>query len=125
MVLNRATILRTAARIQGAYYVGTGLWPVVHMRSFEAITGPKRDEWLVKTVGLLLAVAGSALLADPTLASRSTRVVAGGSAVTLAGVDVDYVARRTIRPVYLLDAAAEAGLLAALAIGMAEAPPRR
>jgi hypothetical protein len=39
---------------QGTYYAATGLWPILWMRSFEAVTGPKQDHWLVKTVGALV-----------------------------------------------------------------------
>jgi hypothetical protein len=39
-------------------------------------------------------------------------LVAAGSAGTLAAIDVVYVAKRCISPVYLLDAVAEIGLLA-------------
>jgi hypothetical protein len=52
---------------QGLVYVTSGLWPLVHLRSFEAITGPKTDRWLVKTIG--------ALIAEPGLLQR--RAVAG------------------------------------------------
>ena len=31
---------------QGAFYAVSGLWSIVHLRSFEAVTGPKRDDWL-------------------------------------------------------------------------------
>lgn len=31
------------ALVQGAYFVVTGLFPLVHMKSFEAITGSKVD----------------------------------------------------------------------------------
>ena len=47
---------------QGIYYVATGLWPILNMRSFEMVTGPKRDKWLVKTVGALITAIGSTLL---------------------------------------------------------------
>ena len=57
------------ARVQAAYYVLTGVWPLVDIRSFEAITGPKADRWLVKTVGVLVATTGVAL----ALASRRRR----------------------------------------------------
>lgn len=43
-----------ATKFQGIYYVASGLWPLLHMRSFEAVTGPKRDKWLVNTVGALI-----------------------------------------------------------------------
>jgi hypothetical protein len=47
--------------VQSAYYLLTGLWPLVHLPSFEAITGPKTDDWLVHMVGLLACVIGATL----------------------------------------------------------------
>jgi hypothetical protein len=98
------------ARLQAIFYIVTGVWPFVSIRSFEAVTGPKVDRWLVKTV----AVIGAAL----ALASRRRQlapeivVVAAGSAAALAAIDTIYVARRRISPVYLLDAIAESALVA-------------
>lgn len=96
---------------QGVFYLAMGLWPIVHLRSFEAVTGPKLEGGWVKTVGALIAVVGGTLLAaglrrrvHPELIS-----LAAGSAVSLAAVDVIYSPQR-IAPVYLLDAVAE-GLL--------------
>lgn len=102
------------ARIQAVYYVATGVWPLVDMRRFEAVTGPKTDRWLVKTVGVLVATTGLSL----ELAARRRRfppelvLVAAGNAAALAAVDGVYVAKRRISPIYLLDAAAEVALLA-------------
>jgi hypothetical protein len=102
------------ARLQAIFYIVTGVWPFVSMRSFEAVTGPKVDRWLVKTVGALVAVIGCAL----ALASRRRQLapelalVAAGSAAALATIDTVYVAKRRISPVYLLDAVAEIALLA-------------
>jgi hypothetical protein len=102
------------ARLQAIVYIVTGVWPFVSMRSFEAVTGPKVDRWLVKTVGALVAVIGSGL----ALASRRRQLapelvlVAAGSAVALATIDTVYVAKRRISPVYLLDAVAEIALVA-------------
>ncbi len=48
----------SGASLQGIYYVATGLWPILNMRSFEMVTGPKRDKWLVKTVGALITAIG-------------------------------------------------------------------
>ena len=45
------------AWVQAGYFVVTGVWPIVHMRSFLAVTGPKTDLWLVKTIGVLVTVA--------------------------------------------------------------------
>ena len=105
------------ARLQAIFYIVTGVWPFVSMRAFEAVTGPKVDRWLVKTVGALVAVIGCAL----ALASRRRQLapeivlVAAGSAASLAAIDTVYVARRRISPVYLLDALAEIGLVTAWA----------
>jgi hypothetical protein len=102
------------ARLQAIFYIVTGVWPFVSMRSFEAITGPKVDRWLVKTVGALVAIIGCAL----AVASRRRQLapelvlVAAGSAAALATIDSVYVAKRRISPVYLLDAIAEIALLA-------------
>ena len=102
------------ARVQALFYIVTGVWPFLSMRTFEAVTGPKVDRWLVKTVGALVAVIGCAL----ALASRRRQLApeivlaAAGSAAALAAIDTVYVARRRISPVYLLDAVAEIALVA-------------
>ena len=102
---------------QGGYYVATGLLPFVSRRAFEAITGPKREWWLVQTVGALVTVIGGALVS--AAGRRRTQpellFVAAGSAAALAGIDVVYVARRRIAPTYLGGAAVQAGLLCTLA----------
>ncbi len=101
------------AYVHGGFYLVTGIWPLLSMRTFEAITGPKVDRWLVKTAGILITAVGLGL----TLAARRDRVtpeiaVTGvGAAVGLTAVDVIYVSRGRISPVYLLDAAAELGLI--------------
>ena len=103
---------------QGLYFAATGIWPLLHMRSFEAVTGPKVDKWLVKTVGLCITCIGGTLLA----AARRDRVtpeirgLAVSSAVSLAAIDVYYSATGRISPIYLADAVAEAGLAGALAL---------
>jgi hypothetical protein len=49
-------------RIQGAYYLATGVWPLIHRPSFEAaISGKKRDFWLAETVGAITAAVGLTL----------------------------------------------------------------
>ncbi len=50
------------ALVQGIYFLVTGIWPLISMRTFLTITGPKTDLWLVKTVGLVLAVIGAVLI---------------------------------------------------------------
>jgi hypothetical protein len=112
------------AVVQGLYYLATGIWPLVHVESFLAVTGPKTDLWLVYTVGALVGVVGAVLL----VAARSGRVtpevalLAAGSALALTAIDVIFVARRVIDPIYLADAAAEVVLLLWWAVAWARKP---
>jgi hypothetical protein len=98
---------------QGAFFVTTGLWPILHMRSFEAVTGPKTDKWLVKTLGGLIAAVGAAIVVGRSEHARMLPVLGAGAAAALGAADVVYVAKKRISPVYLLDAVVEAGLIGA------------
>ena len=113
-MISQPHILRT----QGAYYLVTGLWPLIQLASFEAITGPKVDDWLVRMVGLLAAVIGATLVLAARQGNRSLEifVLAIGSASAFTAVDVWYVARGQIAPVYLADAVVELGLIVLLVL---------
>jgi len=107
--------IRIVAIAQAIYFIPTGLWAIFHISSFEAITGPKVDRWLVKTVGALVGVVGG-VIAMAGVRKRVTPeiVVLGiGSAAALGAIDVVYVAKRRISAVYLLDALGEVVLIAA------------
>lgn len=97
---------------QGIFYLLTGIWPILHLPSFEVVTGPKTDDWLVKTVGVLVAVIGGVIAA----AARSGRItgeivlLAAGSALGLAAIDLVYALSDVISPIYLLDAGVEIGI---------------
>jgi hypothetical protein len=98
--------------LHGTLYVVTGVWPLLHMRSFELVTGPKRDKWLVNTVGLLVAVQGAIVLRAATKA-RAEGVLselAIGSALALAAIDIRYVIPGRISRIYLVDAILEVAL---------------
>ena len=112
-VSRRATILRA----QGAYYVVSGSWAIVDRRGFEAVSGRKADYWLVRTVGLLAASIGISLLAGTRggRPSSETTVLGVAAGVSFTAVDLVYVARRRISPVYLGDAIVH-GLLAGFAL---------
>ena len=99
-----------------AYYVATGVFPFISRRGFEAVTGPKREWWLVQTVGAVVTVIGGvvASAAAHRRVTPETVALAAGSAASLAAIDVVHVARGRIAPTYLLDAAVQVGLLAAL-----------
>lgn len=103
------------ALAQGTYWLVTGVWPFVHMRSFLAVTGPKTDLWLVRSVGALVAGVGAGLLGSLGRGrdARDLRLVAVLCAAGLVAVETEAVARGRISKVYLLDAAVESILLAA------------
>ena len=86
----------------------------MHRRSFERVTGRKEDFWLVETVGATVASIGLGL-AHAVVKRRAVppelRTVAVAAAAGLGAIDVLYVARRRISPVYLADAAVEAAFL--------------
>jgi hypothetical protein len=102
----------TLARAQGAYYLVTGLWPLVSMRSFELVTGPKRDDWLVRTVGLL-ALAGGAVLVRGSHSVNRVREPGIATALAFAAASGWYGGRGRIRRIYLADAAAEVAFVVA------------
>ncbi len=90
----------------------SGLWPVLHLRSFEAVTGHKRDAWLVRTMGALIASVGVALFVGAReRRARSLKILGIASAGTLAAADLYYVATGEVSRVYLADAAAEAAAI--------------
>jgi hypothetical protein len=104
------------ALLHGVYYLITGAWPLLSMRTFQWVTGPKVDRWLVRMVGILAAVIGGALVRDGPGRDATRRPDAGlavASALGFTAVDVVYVARGRISRVYLLDAVMELGLVVA------------
>ena len=103
------SLAATVSLVHGLYYVLGGLWPRVSMRTFEMVSGPKRDRWLVRTTALLMGVIGLVL----TMAGLRQRdavefpVLGAGSAASLAGIDIVYARRGRISRIYLLDGAIE------------------
>jgi hypothetical protein len=91
------------------------------MSTFLKVTGRKTDLWLVKTVGLILAVIGTVLIVAQVNGEINTSMVllAVGSALSLALVEFIYVARRVISPIYLADAFIELILIGWWLIGSA------
>jgi hypothetical protein len=114
--LNR---IRRTLLTQGAYYVGTGIAPFVSRRAFEAVTGAKREWWLVETVGVLVTAVGGGLIGAAARDRLTPELlgIAAGCAGGLAAVDVVYVARGRIAPAYLADAAVQVALLVGQARG--------
>ena len=102
------------ALVQGIYFLVTGVWPLLSMKTFLLVTGPKTDLWLVKTVGMILAVIGAVLVLAQVNAEVTTSIIVlgVGSAISLVIIEFIYVVKRVISPVYLGDAVVELILIA-------------
>ena len=87
---------RGLARAQGLFNIANGLWPLVSMRSFQWVLGPKAEHWLVRTVAGLMITNGIAQV-------RSSSVAELGTARRIGRI------RRT----YLLDAFVQCGWIIA------------
>ena len=113
--MSNSTLFSLLAIVHGVFYVLTGVWPLVSIGSFLRVTGPKTDIWLVRTLGILIAVIGVAILtaAYRDVLSPELLVVAIGATLALGMIDVIYVTARVIPFVYLLDAVVEFLLAAA------------
>jgi hypothetical protein len=99
---------RSLATVQAAYYAATAAAPFISREWFERVTGPKTEWWLVLTVAGLVGAAGGALgVAARREPGPDTVVLGAGCACALGVIDVVYVCRRRIAPVYLLDAAVQ------------------
>jgi hypothetical protein len=107
-------LLRVVAAVEGAYFLATGLWPLFGIDSLQAVTAPKVDLWLVYTVGVLVTVIGATVLlaAARRRVTPEIAVLAIGSAVALASIDVNFVVRGVISWMYLVDAAVQIALIA-------------
>jgi hypothetical protein len=108
---------RTVARAQGAYYGITGLWPLLHMRSFELLLGRKKEHWLVHTVSALLIANAFSLVRTGTAPAEiaAARRTGLGVAAALGLIDLRYGAPGRISRMYLADALIEAGWIVAWA----------
>jgi hypothetical protein len=102
--------------MQAGYYIATGIWPLVSMRSFEAVTGPKTDRWLVRMVGLLAASIGTSIVVglQEEQVRDETRVLAICSAASFTLIDTVYALKGRISKLYLADAAVEIAFIASL-----------
>lgn len=101
------------AFLQGVYLTVSGVWPLIRIDSFQRVTGAKTDLWLVKTVGLLLVAIGVGLILASARQAFDAPIVfvAMASAAALLAIELVYVSRRVISPIYLVDAAIEAAFL--------------
>ena len=112
--------------IQGVYFLVTGIWPLLDIDSFQLVTGPKTDLWLVRTVAVLVTVVGMTLIsaARRKAVTRETFILGVGSALALAAIDIFYVSIGRIARIYLADAAAELAIVLAWLFLYVVAPRR-
>ena len=105
--------MRLVPVLQGGYFFLTGIWPIVSIDTFQMVTRPKSDLWLVKTVGSLVAVAGLVIFIAGVRDSVTFEIflLAVGSSAALTVVNVNYSLRGVISRIYLLDAVIEAAII--------------
>ncbi len=122
--LHAPTLATGLCWFQGAYYFLTGVWPLISIRTFQMVTGIKTDNlptgleadhWLVMGMSVLITSIGLTLLVAAWRHNRSLEiaVLALGGAIGLTAIDVVYVARQVIAPIYLVDAAIQIPLITA------------
>jgi hypothetical protein len=104
---------RKLAAAHAAYYVVTGAWAVVDRRSFERLTGRKRDYWLVRLVGGLTVAVGVSLGTAVVKGQRSRGDATLAFATSLAFLVADAYAARSVSRVYVGDIAVHAVFLPA------------
>lgn len=105
MVEKQNKLLKVLLLAQGVYSLLTALWGLIDIESFMAITGPKSDVWLVKTVSVLIIPISLCLLSYLFTRSGFTQAAIVGitSAIGLGAIDFYYSLRDVISKVYLGD----------------------
>jgi hypothetical protein len=100
------------AKIHAIINFFSGAWPALHLRSFEKVTGPKQDEWLVKTISWLFILSSVALWKASK--DEDVRVLGIGWPAIIGGADIYYALfKNRIKKVYLIDAAVQMSILTA------------
>src|SRR5438105_14994757 len=84
------------AMLHGGYLLAAGLWPLVDLRSFKKVTGPKLEGWLTKGVGACLANIGAALGAAWARGkvARELRILVMSTALSFAAMELWYAGAR-------------------------------
>lgn len=113
--------MKTVFSIAGIYYLITAIWPLVSIRTFEKVSGPKIDKWLVYTVSLLLL--GPSLLYlysgfSDSEVHNSIIFLALINAIALTFIDVYFSFKKVIWKTYLIDAVLQILIMVALIISL-------
>lgn len=99
--------------VHAVYYLVTAVWGLADIDSFMAVTGPKADIWLVKTVSVLILPIVVSLVCGYFFNTHPVPVmlVAITAATGFAFIDFYYTANNTIRPVYTADGVVQSVLI--------------
>lgn len=111
----RTLTSRLLARVQGAFYLLTGIWPILAGTSFQQVTGFKVDFWIAQLVGALLACLGATLFLSARTGGpvRELQYLAAGTALILGIFDLVCVPLPHTTRVYGIDAMVEFALVIA------------
>ena len=114
IVKRRYSTTQILAFAHALYFLLGGVWAVTGKRTFEAVTGPKVDYWLVRTVGGLLTVTGAVIVSASARRRLTSEIrwLACGMSGVLATVSLVYTIKGRIRSIYLLDTVANLILIA-------------
>jgi hypothetical protein len=104
--------IKNVVYFQALYYFLTGIWPLIDIRTFMMVTGPKTDIWLVKMVGILTVAI--ALNLFYLLRTKHFILLAISSALGYLLIDVYYSLNGTISLIYLADAFVQLILISTL-----------
>ncbi len=102
---------------QGLYYLVTGLWPIIHLSSFEVVTGPKASIFLLYMISFLTVVIAITLLLSFNK-EKSREIIFLSLASPLAFMINEVLFRGQIRGIYFLDFAIEVIFIALILFGV-------
>jgi len=107
--------LANVAAAHIAYWLFGAIWPLADIKSFERVTGHKREDWLVRTVALLMlsVVASLAMMSRTRRDDEAMRVLGATSAGALGSVAIIGSVVRRISPLYIIDGIVDLSLVAA------------
>lgn len=98
--------MRTLLLLQGSYYFLTAVWPLIHLRSFEMVTGDKKDHWLVYTLSLMILSSSLVFLFSSIylpIISKAVVLLSVTNCLFLGFVSIYFPLKGVIRKVYLGD----------------------
>lgn len=100
-------------KLQGAYYMLAGLWPLVAPDHFMSFTGARAELWLAQMLGALMAAAGIVLWqgTQQRCINASVPLLGVLVAMGLLGAELNYVSEQTLARSYLMEGVAEFAFL--------------